>query len=127
MQILKLDTNGNVSRHDFPGGNGYKVLVGLAGLIGPKCELVETVRPRMLAKVAVKGNIYMLVDESGLYHDLEVNTKASILYGARVHGCPIVGNVLFVGEQMTPDGPDLAGLSDETLDALENFLRKEVR
>ena len=120
MQILKLDTHGNMSRHNFSTKDGY-----LASLIGPACTMVEMVSVRPLRSRF--GNVHMLVDESGLYHDLAVNTKASILYGARVHGCPIVGNVLFVGEQMTPDGPDFAGLSDAVLDELESFLRKEVK
>ncbi len=122
MQILKLDTHGNMSRHNFSTKDGY-----LTSLIGPACTLVEMVSARPLQVRFGKNKIHMLVDESGLYHDLEVNTKASILYGARVHGCPIVGNVLFIGEQMTLDGPDFAGLSDAVLDELENFLRKEVR
>lgn len=40
----------------------------------------------------------MLVDEEGLLKPNKLNRIGSYLYKTDEHGCPIAGNILFVGE-----------------------------
>ena len=85
--------------------------------IGPKCETPEFVHPKRLPRPYV-----MVVDESGLYHDLKINVVGSYLYQMDVHGCPIVGDILFMKNVMTSSGPDVAFLNDDDVAVLIGIL-----
>lgn len=128
MEIVRLDTDGNITRHEYPAGGYKEVHSALTGLIGEKCELLEPVRPNYLytgfggVVEPSREMVIMLVDESGYYHDLNINMKASYLYGAHKHGQPILGNVLFIGEMDYPD-KDFTGLTKDMADNLEAFLK----
>lgn len=78
-------------------------------LIGNGCGIVEIVRPSGLAKIEKLRGVVMIVDEEGLCHKQipDVNVLGSWLYGTIRHGHPIVGNILFVGE----NDADLRGLT----------------
>lgn len=119
--IIKLSTDGNITRHEFPKGDWQDRHKTLTALIGPECDLVERVMPRGLYKVFGgpfgKGEVCMLVDESGWYHDLKANGKAGRMYGSF-----IMGDVLFVGECDMGDGPDFTGLTPEQAARLESYL-----
>lgn len=53
----------------------------------------------------------MIVDESGLVKNREVNAVGSFLYGIQNHGTPIVGDIIF-GLQ---NGPEILPLADAEL------------
>lgn len=55
--------------------------------------------------------VVMIVDESGLVKNREVNAVGSFLYGIQNHGTPIVGDIIF-GLQ---NGPDILPLADAEL------------
>ena len=87
--------------------------------IGPKCETPEFVHPKRLPRPYA-----MVVDESGLYHDLKINLVASYLYQMDIHGCPIVGDVLFMKDIMTAEGPDIGFLNEQDVMVLTAILSK---
>ena len=93
----------------------------LANAIG--CKWVEVVRPKLLYKLLGQKpisrygdrNIVMIVDEEGwLKESLVINGVASFLYGEP----DIVGDVLFVAEELTENGIDIAELTESELIAL---------
>lgn len=129
MNIIKVTADNEISVHEFPNGDYSQQNKALRELIGPKCELYEHVMPRRLYKelggsnkvTKEKGNcVSMLIDEEGLYHDLEINKVGSFLYETDIHGIPIVGTILIVGEQWLSDdeGIDLCGISKLQFDLL---------
>ena len=74
--------------------------------------------------------VSMLVDESGLYKDLELNAVGSWLYETDKHMNPVVGNILFVGEYLTMDGAEFCGIPDAEFKRLYPILEdltKKVR
>ena len=121
--IIRLSSKGEISIHEYP--HGTEVCRQLAGLISDDCEYVECVRPERLYSVfhcpdtvdpkTPGRSVCMLVDEEFLLKDKapEYNLVASWLYGCDVHRHPILGNVLFVGESIAPNGGiDFSGLDD---------------
>lgn len=68
------------------------------------------------------NNLVMLVDEMGLYHDLDINLIGSWLYETDIHGHPIVGNILFIARDDL--GTDFIGLSDRQVTDLRYLLEK---
>ena len=46
----------------------------------------------------------------------------SYLYEYDKHGCPILGNILFIGEKMGNSGVDFCGISEENFDRLKKGL-----
>lgn len=121
-KVLKLDTYGVVTAHDYAPD-----LDALRSLIGPTCEDLESVRPGLFHNTQNKilQKVMMLVDGEGKLKELPVNPVASYLYGAFVllREELIVGDVLFVGTQMTEDGPDICGLEEDSLVTLLRALK----
>ncbi|MEH2957798.1 hypothetical protein [Candidatus Merdisoma sp. JLR.KK006] len=121
MKIIRITTENEISVHDFPEGSHHVQNKVLRELIGPRCELYEHVMPNRLYKNLGASNkvgkekgsyVSMLVDEEGLYHNLEINMAGSYLYETDKHGCAIVGNILIVGEVWERNGIDFCGISD---------------
>lgn len=135
MKIIRITTDAETSVHDFP--SGPKTISILRELIGPRCDIVEHVMPERLYS-ALGGSdeigeeagscVSMLVDEEGLYHDLDQNIVGSYLYETDKHGHPIVGTILIVGEKWERDRADFCGLSEEQFvllyPQLENLAKK---
>lgn len=69
----------------------------------------------------------MLIDEEGIYHDLEDNIVGSYLYETDKHGHMIAGNILIVGEVWGRDGIDFCGISDSQFDLLYPKLEELAR
>ncbi len=122
MQIIRISTANEISIHDFPNGSYSEQNRVLRELIGLCCELYEHVMPKRLYRELRASNkvgkkkgscVSMLIDEKGLYHDLEVNLVGSYLYETDKHGCAIVGNILIVGEAWGRDGIDFCGISED--------------
>ena len=133
MKIIRITTNNEISVYDFPGGSYTEQNKVLRELIGPRCELFEHVMPKRLYTVLDGSNkvskeegscVSMLIDEEGLYHDLEDNKVGSWLYETDKHGHPIVGNILIVGEVLGNDGIDFCGISDTQFTLLYPKLEK---
>ena len=76
-------------------------------------EITEHVKPWGL------GPTYcMLIDEEGRLKEpkLEMNPLGSIMYGFLVHKIPIVGDIVIMKDEASPDGgEDIVGLSDEEI------------
>lgn len=133
MQIIRISTENKITTHEFPAGSYMEQNQKLRELIGSRCELYEHVMPKRLYtelggsnKVTHEegGCVSMLIDESGLYHDLKTNIAGSYLYEADKHGCVIVGNILIVGEKWTEDGIDFCGISDNQFNILYPKLKE---
>lgn len=127
MKIIRITTDNEIFTHEFPQGSITTVNKELYSLIGPHCELMEHVMPNRLYKVLGASNkpkkelgscTSMLMDEEACYHNLEVNLVASWLYESDIHGHPIMGNILIIGECWGRDGLDFCGMSDEQYDLL---------
>ena len=127
MKIIKITADNSISTHEFPEGKISVVNSLLYELIGPKCELMEHVMPNRLYTVLGASNrpgremgscTSMLMDEEACYHDLEVNVVASWLYETDLHGHPIMGDVLFIGESWGREGLSFCGMSDEQYNLL---------
>lgn len=137
MKIIRITTSNEISVHNFPEGTYEEQNRILREYIGPQCSIYEHVMPRrlyaQLGGSAEVGNekgscVSMLIDEDGLYNDLEENLVGSWLYESDKHGNPIVGNILIVGELWTDDGIDFCGISESQFNLLypklENLAKK---
>lgn len=127
MKIIRITTDNEISTHEFPVERILLVDSQLQDLIGPKCNYMEHIMPQRLYKVLGASNkpnrelgscTGMLMDEDACYHHLEVNLVASWLYESDIHGHPIMGNVLIIGEYWENDGVELCGMSDEQYNLL---------
>ena len=63
--------------------------------------------------------VSMLIDEEGLLKENEPNPVGSYLYETDRHGHPIMGNILFVGEEWGSDGIDFCGIEDSVFENLK--------
>lgn len=127
MKIIRITADNEISTHEFPEGSISVVNSQLYDLIGPKCDLMEHIMPKRLYTVLGASNrpskelgscTSMLMDEEACYHDLEVNVVASWLYESDLHGHPIMGNILVIGEYWGSDGVEFCGMSDEQYNLL---------
>jgi hypothetical protein len=84
-------------------------------------EWCEIVRPRHRLP---KGFV-MIVDEEGLLKPNELNHVCSWFYESEKHGNPIVGNVMVLKEVMGDEGPELAGLDEDEINAVFDSIGKE--
>lgn len=127
MKIIRITTDNEITTHEFPQGSISTVNKELYSLIGPHCDLMEHIMPKRLYQVLGASNkpnkelgscTSMLMDEEACYHNLEVNLVASWLYESDIHGHPIMGNVLVIGEYWGSDGVQFCGMSDEQYNLL---------
>lgn len=136
MRLIKISTDLELSVHEFPDGNPSEQNKALRELIGNNCDLYEHVMPKRLytdlnmlnrpTKTAGQC-VSMLVDEEGLIKEGMVpNLVASYLYETDKHRIPIMGNVLFVGEEWTSDGIDFCGIEESVFKVLELELNNMV-
>ena len=88
-------------------------------IIGGGCDIVETVHCRGLASVSGMENVVLLCDEEFLLrdHPAEINLLGSVLYGTQYHGHPILGTVLFVGD----DGGEFRSLTEFEIGKLREW------
>ena len=100
----------------------------LRELIGPGCRSFEHVMPRRLYNVLGMSReisqepgkaVSMLVDEEGYFQNLDLNYVGSYLYGTDLHGNPILGNILIIGEMYGEElGISFCGIGDEQFQLL---------
>lgn len=128
MKIIRIATNNEIAVHEYPEGSFSEQNMELRELIGPECDLLESIRPRRLyqelgasnqiRKPAGGSSVIMLVDEEGFYHHTGINPIGSYLYETDRHGQPIVGNALIIGEHLTEDGAEFCGISEDQFEIL---------
>lgn len=135
MKLIKISTGLELSVHEFPTGSYREQNEFLRELIGNCCNNYEHVMPnRLYRDLQIKASptmipgqcVSMLVDEDGRLKENEPNLVGSYLYESDKHGCPIMGNILFVGEEWGEDGIDFCGIEDETLKLLEQKLNNVI-
>lgn len=136
MKMIKISTNLELTIHDFPTGTHGEQNEYLRELIGEDCRLYEHVMPkRLYTDLKMKNHptkipgqcVSMLIDEEGLLKEGNIpNLIGSYLYETDKHKIPIMGNVLFVGEEWTGDGIDFCGIEEETFKLLELELNNMV-
>lgn len=136
MKLIRISTDLELTVHDFPTGTHGEQNEYLRELIGEDCRLYEHVMPkRLYTDLKMKNHptkipgqcVSMLIDEEGLLKEGNIpNLIGSYLYETDKHKIPIMGNVLFVGEEWTGDGIDFCGIEEETFKLLELELNNMV-
>lgn len=131
MKLVRITTDNEISVHDFPEGNYTEQNKVLRDLIGNNCSIYEHVMPERLytelnmasRPTKVPGQcVSMLVDEEGGLKENKPNLVGSYLYKTDQHGCPIMGNILFVGEEWSGDGIGFCGIENSVFKDLEQQL-----
>lgn len=135
MKLIKISTDLEMTVHEFPNGSYEQQNEFLRELIGNHCRIYEHIMPKRLYSdlhmtdhpTKVSGQcVSMLIDEEGLLKENEPNLIGSYLYETDRHGHPIMGNVLFVGEEWGSDGIDFCGIEDSVFQLLELQLNNMV-
>ncbi len=128
MKLIKISTDLELSVHEFPDGTHEEQNQFLRELIGNDCRIYEHVMPdRLYTELhmfdrpsKIPGQcVSMLIDEEGRLKENVPNLIGSYLYRTEQHGCPIMGNILFVGEEWDGDGIDFCGIEDSVFELLE--------
>ena len=135
MKLIRISTDLELSEHEFPAGTHSEQNDYLRELIGNKCNLYEHVMPeRLYTDLKMKNRptkvpgqcVSMLIDEEGLLKPNIPNLIGSYLYKTDEHNIPIMGNILFVGEEWGGDGIDFCGIEEEKFKLLELELNNMV-
>lgn len=128
MKLIKISTDLELSVHEFPDGTHEEQNQFLQELIGNDCRIYEHVMPdRLYTELhmfdhpsKIPGQcVSMLIDEEGRLKENVPNLIGSYLYRSEQHGRPIMGNILFVGEEWGGDGIDFCGIEDSVFELLE--------
>ncbi len=135
MKIIKISTDLELSVHEFPSSTHEEQNKFLRELIGNGCDIYEHVMPdRLYTELhmfeypsKIPGQcVSMLIDEEGSLKENVPNLIGSYLYRTEQHGCPIMGNILFVGEEWGGDGIDFCGIDDRVFELLELELKNLI-
>lgn len=131
MKLIKIATDLKLTVHEFPEGTYTQQNEFLCKLIGNNCQIYEHVMPNRLYMdlhmrdrvTGIPGQcVSMLVDEEGRFKDNTPNMVGSYLYETDCHGQPIMGNILFVGEEWCDDGVDFCGIEEKIFEVLKSQL-----
>lgn len=102
-QVIEFTAEQGIERLDY----FYKAI---------DCETIDVVNTSL-------KDTCLVVDDEGLFKEKpEINIIASLLYGVRTHGQPIVGKALLTAEISTPDGLECAGFEKTIAEALANAI-----
>ncbi len=135
MKLIRISTDLELTVHEFPAGDYTKQNKFLRELIGNHCDIYEHIMPgRLYTDLHMKDHptkvpgqcVSMLIDEEGLLKENEPNLIGSYLYETDRHGHPIMGNILFVGEEWSSDGIDFCGIEDSVFKMLELQLNNMI-
>lgn len=97
--------------------------------------MLEAVNPRGLSRINTGKDIYkggqrviMLVDEEFLLRNPmpDYNIIGSYLYGSMQHGNPILGNILFVAEELNHGECCFAGMKEELYEKVKTLIERLV-
>lgn len=131
MKLIKISPELELTVHEFPSGSYAEQNQLLRELIGNHCDIYEHVMPvRLYTELRMKDHptktpgqcVSMLIDEEGLLKENEPNLIGSYLYESDRHGHPIMGNLLFIGEECGREGIDFCGIEDSVFRELEQQL-----
>lgn len=131
MKLIKISPDLELTVHEFPFGSYAEQNQLLRELIGNHCDIYEHVMPaRLYTELQMKDHptktpgqcVSMLIDEEGLLKENEPNLIGSYLYESDRHGHPIMGNILFIGEECGREGIDFCGIEDSVFRELEQQL-----
>ena len=87
------------------------------------CDTVDIVSAYAFSDIDGLENVQLIVDDNGLMTDSpQVNILASLLYGCRKHGQPIVGNAIVAG--FDPDTSETVPLTDEQIQHIIQIIPK---
>lgn len=135
MKIIRISTDLELTTHEFLRGLYGQQNEFLRELIGNNCNIYVPVMPRRLytdfcikeypTKVAGQC-VIMLVDDEGGLKENKSNLIGSYLYESDRHGYPIMGNILFIGEEWDGDGIDFCGIEDSVFKLLEQQLNSLI-
>ena len=111
MKALKITTDDEIFAVDVPGLKAMQEQVG---------GFIEIVRAYGLCELEVpqSESLIMIVNEEGKLLDLEANEIATDLYESYCDS--IAGDVLIMAEGFVDGEPDIVGLTDEQVQALNN-------
>ena len=84
--------------------------------------LIENTKPMFLPPPYC-----MIVNEEFLLHQLDMNFTGCLLYGTNIHGYPIAGNIVFMKLEDTEEGPDFAGLTENEVFRLCQYIAHVTR
>lgn len=101
MYALVISTENEIRRVEYDSPH-YDVLREAVG------GWYEHVHP-----IGLKCPYSMMVNEEGLLLKLPLNMLGSILYGTKVHGQPIVGNIVVVKDGYYDGEADVVGMDAE--------------
>lgn len=93
--------------------------------IGGPCQYIERVRTRLTQPHL--GNLVLVVDEMGLYHEWTRNARASALYAPGVFPGIMGPALLFREQQNLLDGADFASVRGEDIAVVTDYLMQTVR
>lgn len=135
MKIIKISTDMELTVHEYPTGTVSEQNEYFRNLIGNGCDIYEHVMPaRLYTDLKMKNHptnipgqcVSMLIDEEGLLKENVPNFVGSYLYKTDKHNIPIMGNILFVGEEWGSDGINFCGIEEETFKLLETELSNMI-
>ena len=128
-KMVVVTTDNEVSVVDYPVEKPGDYMTELRGLYKVlNCDCIEEVRPRYIERFLVNSHdLIMLIDENGKFNGKLPNLIGSLCYGAHMHGDIIVGNIVLVTYEMTPDGPAWTGLEEERANAIAEQLNKVIK
>lgn len=132
MKMIRVSTELELTVHEYPQGTYEAQHEQICKLIGNDCRIYEHVMPNRLYSELNMNNrptrvpgqcVSMLIDEEGrLKKHPVLNYLGSYLYESDKHNNPIVGNILFVGEEWTSEGIDFCGIDESVFEILEKKL-----
>lgn len=135
MKLIRISTYLELSEHEFPTGSYVRQNEYFRELIGNGCRIYEHVKPcRLYTELHMKDSptnipgqcVSMLIDEEGALKENTPNMIGSYLYETDKHGCPIMGNILLVGEKWSDEGIDFCGIDESALRSLESKLNDMI-
>lgn len=136
MKFIKVSTDLELTLHEWPEGTYKQQNKFLCSLIGNGCSIYERVMPKRLYSelgmmdqvTEISGRcVCVLADEEGLLKPNKINHVGSYLYETDKHDYPIMGNILFVGEERVDGGIDFCGIEESVLKDLESKLNEIIR
>lgn len=127
-KMVLITTKNEVQVIDYPAAKPGDYMEEMRGFYKAiNCDCIEEVHARFMSRfINDCRGLVMVVDEEGIIAGKQVNIIGSVFYGTPIHGNPIVGDILIMREEMTFDGPALAGLEEERAEAIAKQIEQTL-